>query len=192
MSIYTPLDINSPAIDGFPRIERHLTDLKGCFADQRAYANALAHDDPLIYSVVTVEPADGEGQLHYGLAKLMPGRIGAEYYMTRGHLHTFRAAAEVYLGMKGTGLVVIEGPRTGEAYTMPLNPYSISYVPGYVAHRTVNIGNEPLVYLGIYPAGAGCEYLSMAERNFGKVVADVSGQPAILDRTAFLAELNRR
>jgi glucose-6-phosphate isomerase len=32
------------------------------------------------------------------LGVLMPGKVGAEYFMTKGHIHAWRPAAEVYLG----------------------------------------------------------------------------------------------
>jgi glucose-6-phosphate isomerase len=55
-------------------------------------------------------------------------------------------------------------------------------VPGYTAHRTVNVGDEPLVYLGIYPANAGHDYGQIAKRNFRQMVLAGAQGPELVDR----------
>jgi hypothetical protein len=69
-----------------------------------AYASALAAGNPLRSTASQVSnPAAGEGDLHYGIGCLMPGKIGDEYFLTRGHLHAQRPAAEFYFGLNGEG-----------------------------------------------------------------------------------------
>ncbi|EIP99203.1 thermophilic glucose-6-phosphate isomerase-like enzyme [Opitutaceae bacterium TAV1] len=155
-----------------PMVTRRLSDLRGCFADTAAFDAALARgDDPLLYTVTAVEPAVGDGQLHYGLGILYPGRIGNEYYLTKGHLHTHRPAAEIYIGLSGDGAMLLEDEHnTDECRLAPLRAHTAIYVPGHTAHRTVNTGDKPLVYLGIYPANAGHDYGAIAEKNFAHVV----------------------
>lgn len=176
-------------IEGIPPTERRLSDLRGCFADEEAYAAALVEGDPVIYTVASVEPACGEGQLHYGLGMLMPGRIGAEYYLTKGHLHAWRPAAEIYIGLSGEGALLLEDEATGESNLAPLAPNRIVYVPGGTAHRTVNTGRVPLTYLGIYPADAGHDYGAIVGRNFRQVVVADEGHSTLVAREAFLASL---
>ncbi len=113
----------------------------------------------------------------------MPGKIGREYYLTKGHFHAWRPAAEVYLGLRGHGLMLLEDER--ESRVVPLMPQTAVYVPGHTAHRTINTGDEPLIYLGVYPAGAGHDYAAIAERNFRTVVVEANGQPVLLDRAAY-------
>ncbi len=170
---------------------RYLRDLEGWFADQRAYQAALARGNPLLYTVSSVKPAEGEGQLHYGLGVLMPGKVGAEFFLTKGHDHAWRAAAEVYVGLRGRGFLLLEDEPTGESRLLPLETNSVVYVPGHAAHRTINAGQEPLVYLGVYPAQAGHNYATIAERNFRQVLVDRAGQPVLLDRTEFLKNLQQ-
>ena len=88
-------DPQTGEIAGLKATRRHLSDLRGCFFDDEAYQAALKAEDALLYTVSTVEPGAGPGDLHYGLGRLMPGRIGAEYYLTKGHLHAWRDAAEI-------------------------------------------------------------------------------------------------
>ena len=172
-------------IPGAPRVQRHLSDLRGCFADAAAYDAALAAGDPLLYSVAVVEPATGDGDLHYGVGLLMPGRIGREYFMTKGHLHSWRPAAEFYFGLTGEGLMLLEDEATGESRIVPLRPNGAVYVPGHTAHRTMNVGHVPLTYIGVYPAKAGHDYSTIAKANFRCVVIERDGHPAMIERKDF-------
>lgn len=165
-----------------PMVRRKLSDLRGCFSDKAAYEAALAAGDPLLYEVTAVEPASGDGQLHYGLGILYPGKIGDEYFLTKGHLHSHRPAAEIYIGLKGSGVMLLEDEATGESKMVPLRPNSAVYVPGHTAHRTANTGSEPLVYLGIYPSNAGHDYGAIAEKNFRMVIVERDGRPEMILR----------
>jgi len=178
-------------IVGHPVAERRLSQLNNVFADPKAFAKTLtAQDNPLVYTVSSVAPAEGSGQLHYGLGKIMPGRVGQEYFMTRGHYHEWREAAEIYLGLGGTGYMLLETENRDDGQLIPLLPNSIVYVPGFTAHRTINTGDTPLTYLGIYPADAGHDYGALAQSNFRHVVVEVNGAPTLLRRTDYLAQLS--
>jgi glucose-6-phosphate isomerase len=179
LSVFDP---QSGRIEGAPRTERYLGDLRGCFADTQVYEHALAAGNPLVYAVTGVEPGVGEGDLHFGVGMIMPGRIGDEYFMTKGHLHTWRDAAEVYIGISGAGVMVLEREADGESRMVPLRPQGIVYVPGHTAHRTMNTGTVPLVYIGVYPARAGHDYTSIAQNNFQCMIVDRGGMPVMVQR----------
>jgi len=183
LSHYNPVTGEMP---GAKMVQRHLSDLSGCFADAAAYKAALELGNPLLYSVGAVEPANGEGDLHYGVGMLMPGKIGDEYFMTKGHLHAWRPAAEFYFGLTGDGMMLLEDEATGESRLVPLKPNGVVYVPGRTAHRTMNVGKTPLTYIGVYPAKAGHDYSTIATTNFRCVVVEKDGQPAMINRTIFL------
>lgn len=167
---------------GAPVVQRHLSDLHGCFADTAAFETALKAGNPLLYTVASVEPATGSGDLHYGVGRLMPGRVGAEYFMTKGHLHSWRDAAEIYIGLTGEGVMLLEDEATGESRMVELRPHGVVYVPGRTAHRTINTGSAPLTYIGVYPAKAGHDYGAIAARNFRCVVVEHNGRPAMIGR----------
>ncbi|MBX7123392.1 MAG: glucose-6-phosphate isomerase [Opitutaceae bacterium] len=167
---------------GAKPVERRLADLRGCFANSAAYETALAAGNPLLYRVASVEPAVGEGDLHYGVGCLMPGKIGDEYFMTKGHLHAWRPAAEFYFGLTGEGVMLLEDEAAGESRIVPLLPHHAVYVPGHTAHRTMNTGTAPLTYLGVYPARAGHDYSTIAQRNFRHVVVERGGKPVMIPR----------
>jgi glucose-6-phosphate isomerase len=184
-------DPDTGIIDGVPTVTRRLSDLRNCFADERAYEAALRQGNPIIYTVASVEPAAGEGQLHYGIGMIMPGRIGDEYYLTKGHLHEWRPAAEVYIGLRGEGMMLLEDLNSGESQMLELVSNSAVYVPGFTAHRTVNVGAVPLVYLGVYPAAAGHDYSTIAKKNFRKVIVMRNDRPVLMEREEFLRRLGR-
>ena len=180
--LLTRIDFATSSLSGRPVLERHLSDLRGSFRDEAAYEAALRDGDPLLYSVCSVEPVNAPGNLHYGLGVLHPGKIGDEYFLTKGHYHTRREAAEIYIGLKGEGAMLLEDEDTLESRMVSLKAGEIVYVPGNTAHRTVNTGGEPLVYLGVYPWNAGHDYGAIAERNFLRVIVERDGRPTLTDR----------
>ncbi len=177
-----PFALDTAALGDGPRSQRTLKDLKGCFADAAAFERALALGDPLVYEVGAFEPAQGQGQLHIGLGIIYPGKIGDEYFMTKGHYHAHREAAEFYIGLSGEGVMILEDETTGQSRAVPLRQHSIVYVPGHTAHRTANTGEVPLVYLGVYPADAGHDYAAIARHNFRKILVAQNGEPTLIDR----------
>jgi glucose-6-phosphate isomerase, archaeal len=185
-------DANSAALEGQVENQRRLSALRGCFVDEAAYAAAVAAGDPVLYATSGVESVQGEGQLHYVIGTLEPGKVGDEYYMTKGHIHAWRPAAEVYIGLRGEGTMLLQDEATGECIALPLAAERVVYVPGHTAHRTINTGSEPLVYWGVLSSAAGHDYGAVAERNFALVVVEVDGQPQVMERTAYLQRLAAR
>jgi glucose-6-phosphate isomerase, archaeal len=176
-------DPRTGTIGDEPCVQRRLADLRGCFHDVQAYERALEQGNALVYSVASFQPADGPGDLHCGLGVLQPGLVGDEYFLTKGHLHTWREAAEIYIGLSGEGVMLLEDEATRGSRMLPLQANSIVYVPGHTAHRTINTGDQPLAYLGIYPAGAGHDYHAIAKQDFDSVVLRCDGHPRLRSRT---------
>jgi glucose-6-phosphate isomerase len=182
-ALLSRFDPATGTLTGGTRVERRLSDIAGIFEDSEAYDAALASGNPLVYSVESIELGSGAGDLHFGLGVIHPGRIGREYFMTKGHLHGWREAAELYLGLSGNGVMLLEDERTGESNLLPLEAGCAVYVPGHTGHRTANVGDSPLSYLGVYPARAGHDYGAFAERNFRYVIADQDGRPTLIRRS---------
>ena len=181
-TLLAQIDPTLGTIGSAPLVKRHLSDLRGCYHDPTAFEALLSEGNPLVYSVSGVEPAAGAGDLHYGVGLIHPGMVGDEYFLTKGHLHTWRDAAEVYVGLAGEGAMLLEDETTGESRLLPLAANGVVYVPGHTAHRTMNTGNTPLVYIGIYPARAGHDYGALAKNNFRHVVVKRDGKPRLLER----------
>jgi len=179
------IDAVTGTLPGAKAVDRHLSDLRGCFADEAAYEAALEGGDELVYSVTTGLEDESEGGLSYGLGVVQPGRVGREYYLTKGHYHAWREAAEVYIGVSGAGGLVLENDEGAEQF-VPLGAGELVYVPGATAHRTVNTGDVPFSYVGIYPGQAGHDYASIAEDNFRLVVLAGPDGPVVMNRSDLL------
>lgn len=180
-SLTTQFDVAAGTIAGQKTTERRLSDLRECFANSDDYEAALAAGDPLVYKVSSFEPSHGNGDLHYGLGVIYPGAVGNEYWLTKGHLHSWRDAAELYVGLSGEGYMLLEDEATGETKFLPLKANTTVYVPGYTAHRTINTGTEPLAYLGIYPAKAGHDYDSIKTKGFRHRVFKTESGPKLVE-----------
>ncbi len=181
---YDPINAT---MEGGMVVTRHLSDVASCFYDSVACSALLAEGNPLLYRVTGVEQGDGEGNLHYGLGIVYPGKVGDEYFLTKGHLHSRREAAEVYIGLGGEGVMLLEEEATGNSRLEPLGAGRVVYVPGHTAHRTINTGSEPLTYFGVYPANAGHDYGAIAKKNFRMIVVERDGNPTMIERkTSYL------
>ena len=159
------------------RYEKHLPDLAGLYRDQSAFAAALAHDqgEP-VYWVESNSLADGPGALTIGISVLQPGRVGDEFAMTRGHLHERAECAELYYGLAGSGVMLLDA-LDGRSRAVPITPGTAVHVPGGWVHRSVNVGDETLATLFCYDTQAGQDY-GIIERAGGMsqlVVADGEG-----------------
>ena len=185
-------DPATAVISAFEGSNRWLSQLDDCFADELAYQAMLSQRDQVIYGLTSIDMASGEGQLHYGLGILQPGKVGSEYFMTRGHLHAWRPAAEVYICLRGQGMMILEHETEAAVSVLPFSANSVIYVPGYTAHRTVNVGNQPLVYWGVLSSEAGHDYEAIRQRNFSQVVIQLDGKPCAVSRIDYLQMLSEK
>jgi glucose-6-phosphate isomerase len=162
-------------------VKRHLSDMRGMYADAGAEQALTAANDPLIYEVLQYDVPKDNGQLIACTTVIHPGKVGAEYYMTKGHYHAKRDTGEVYLGLSGRGKLLME--VDGRFSCLDMVPSVIAYVPPYWAHRTVNTGDEPFVFLAVYPADAGHDYGTIEREGFSRRVIDRNGEPAVVPLT---------
>ncbi|MFM4776218.1 glucose-6-phosphate isomerase family protein [Aeromonas veronii] len=174
------LDFATGKLGGAELVEKSstLADLQGLFADLHAEA-ALSPDTPL-YRVAMLPGNGGEGDLNMGVTYLEAGRVGQEFFMTRGHIHARAEQAEYYFGLCGRGLLLLQD-MAGVCRLEQVFAGSVHHIPGHVAHRLVNTGETQLSALAVWPAIAGHDYRLMAERGFGlRVVAGKEGEPCVV------------
>ena len=140
------------------RYEKRRHELEGLYQDAEAFARyAREEHDGLAYWVDESRVDQGEGALIIGLSVLLPGVIGREYAMTRGHLHARSNRAELYYCVAGRGVLLMDDLH-GATRAAELTPGRAVHVPGEWVHRSVNIGTEPFSTLFCYPADAGQDY----------------------------------
>lgn len=153
-------------------IKRTLSSLQGQFLDQDAYQRMLAKEDTLVYEVYEIQRPTVAGELLSGISILHPGKVGREFFMTKGHFHTVRHTAEVYYCLQGEGFVVMEN-TDGESSIEPLSPGKVLYVPPGWAHRSICTGRQTdLITFFVYPGNAGHDYGTIEKQGFRTLVVE--------------------
>ncbi len=162
-------------------LERRLSSMKGQYQDSQAYNDQLLQSDLLLYEVYEINRPQIAGELLSGISIVHPGKIGNEFYMTKGHFHEILETAEIYYCLKGAGFMVMEDPE-GNTKVESLAPGNILYVPPRWAHRSICIGKqEDLITFFVYPGNAGHDYGTIEVQGFRKLVIDGSSGVEIID-----------
>lgn len=168
-------------------IVRTLSDMRGQYADTHAYEAMLRQGDLILYEVYEMRRPAQIGELSHGLSIVHPGKVGDEYFMTKGHFHAVVEAAEVYYCLRGEGMLLMETPE-GDWAVEELRPGRVVYVPPRWAHRSINTGSyEDLITFFVYPSHAGHDYGTIERHGFRKRVIERNGRPAIVDNPRWRA-----
>lgn len=169
------------------RYVKRFTELAGLYEDEAAFAAlAAARGEEVAYEVTEYRPSEDAGDMIFGVTRMVPGRVGREYFLTRGHIHARANRPEIYVGEAGAGVMLMESPE-GEIRTIAIAPRTICYVPPFWIHRSVNVGAAELVMSFAYPADAGQDYGIIA-RSGGmrrRVVDDGAGGWTLADNPAW-------
>ncbi len=157
--------------------------LAGFFQDKVS----LAGIDPatVVYRVEWWEPVSPtvEGGLFWGSTIIEPGRVGNEYFMTRGHFHTIRNRAEYYCTVQGNGMLLLMDELRNIKVEI-MSPGSLHYIPGGFAHRAVNTGDTALCFWACWPSDAGHDYETVASKGFSARVLSKNGKPVLVPEEA--------
>jgi glucose-6-phosphate isomerase len=147
------------------RYQKRLADLDGLYVDTAAFrVLASSRGNEVVYDVTDHRPSDQPGDLITGVTRMSPGKVGDEYYMTRGHIHANIDRPELYFGLKGEGLMLMESPD-GETRVVEIRANTVCYVPPRWIHRSVNFGTTDFVMLFCYPADSGQDYAIIEKSN---------------------------
>lgn len=174
------LNLNEYNLLGDPIINqtRKLKDLKGIFHDDAAYSNMKM--DQIIYSVQSWMPvSEGTpGGLFFGTTNLIPGKVGNEYFMTKGHFHELINRAEFYWCVRGEGMLILMNQER-VTWAEEMHPGSLHYVPSNIAHRVANTGNSTLIFGACWPSDAGHDYEEIAVNGFSARLVESHGKPIL-------------
>ena len=159
--------------------ERRLNEISAIFGDQAA-VKSISPETP-VYKVQSWLPvSEGTaGGLFFGASTIMPGKVGNEYFMTKGHFHSKSDRAEFYWGVQGKGVLILmdrdRNTRGEEVY-----PGSLHYIGGETAHRLANTGDENLVVGACWPSDAGHDYDEIAIHGFSARLVEFNGKPVLI------------
>lgn len=161
--------------------KRTLSQMRGAFADEAAVKKALESGDPVIYEFYELGAPEHPGDLAFGTSTVYPGKVGSEYYMTKGHFHTVLDTAEVYYTLSGEGFMLTEDPQ-GNVKLHRLSPGEAVYVPKRWAHRSVNTGTSPLITFFVFRGDAGHDYGTIETKGYRNLVIEgENGLPVMVD-----------
>ena len=182
--IRTPVELSLKdyKLNGEPVISqrRKLKDLAGIFRDEEAFS---AMDlEQTAYTVQAWLPVkEGtSGGLFFGTTNLMPGKVGNEYFMTKGHFHTQSDRAEFYWGVQGNGMLILMDCNRS-TWAEEMFPGSLHYIPAHVAHRVANTGDAILVFGACWPSDAGHDYEKIVQNGFSARLLGRNGKPELVD-----------
>jgi len=162
-------------------LRRYLSGMSDLYADSSAAQRILAEEGVrLIYEVYVVDVPEAEGQVLHSTTIIYPGRIGQEFHMTKGHFHVKRDRAEIYLGLAGTGALLLQ-TDDGIVRSVEMRRGAVAYVPPLWAHRTVNTGDAPFAFFAAWPGDAGHDYASIEQQGFAKLLVSQDGRAVLID-----------
>jgi len=186
----TPLKISkSPVEIGLTNFEmkgsaiqfqqRHLEEVASIYQDQEAVKKFPSQT--VVYTVQSWQPVtDGTGGgLFFGTSSIMPGKVGREYFMTKGHFHAQSDRAEFYWGVQGKGVLILMD-RDRNTWGEEVYPGSLHYIGKDIAHRLANTGGETLVVGACWPSDAGHDYEEIAVNGFSARLIEIDGHPVFV------------
>lgn len=160
--------------------KRYLSQMKDMFWEKNKAEKMVEQEDQLVYEFYELGCPERSGDLAFGTTILYPGKVGSEYFMTKGHFHVQIDTAEVYYAFSGEGFMVMEN-MLGDTITIPLTAGKAVYVPRGYAHRTVNTGNVPFVLFFTFAGDAGHDYGTIETKGYHKMVIEENGVPKVVD-----------
>lgn len=155
-------------------------DLKGIFADEETRQNL--DQDKIVYRVQYYFPIDEgtEGGLFFGNTTIYPGKVGNEYFMTKGHFHAKGDRGEYYWCIQGRGILLFMD-RNRNTWAEEMTTGSLHYMPENVAHRTINVGSDAMTFGACWPSDAGHDYGTILEQGFSARMLDINSKPELVN-----------
>lgn len=159
---------------------RHVSNIKGMFADSEAEQALIDGENPMVYEFYEMGAPESDSDLAFGSSITYPGKVGNEYFMTKGHFHTILDTAEVYYCLSGHGYMLMENPE-GEWSAQEISAGKMVYVPPRYAHRSINVGDVPMVTFFCFRGDAGHDYGTIETKGYRKLLVEKDGKVEIID-----------
>ena len=165
--------------EGVKTSTKTLDDIKDIFLDKAALSQKDLNS--IAYHVASYEPMEQgtPGGIYMGITYLEAGKVGNEFFMTRGHFHNNDKSVEYYWGVKGHGALILMD-KDRNVWVEEICPGSLHFIPAGIAHRVANIGSDQLVFAASWPADAGHDYQTIAKEGFAARLFDIDGKPTLV------------
>jgi glucose-6-phosphate isomerase, archaeal len=155
---------------------RKVSDLSRMFSDQSAVEEIIKTGDRLVYQIRYYPFITHNSDMALGTTMIIPGKVGNEYHMTKGHFHEANNQPEIYHCVQGEGFLQMM-TTAGEYVSVPWKPDTITHIPPQFAHRVVNVGSVPLVFIASFHVAAGHVYDLITNKGFKKIIIERDGKP---------------
>lgn len=149
---------------------KKVKDMLVCYNLSEIERDALEVDsEQAMYEVYKKNVSNERGRLLQCTTIIYPGHINKHFFMTRGHRHVDTNCDEIYHGVSGEGILLLQ--RGDEFKYIYIKKGVSAYIPGDWAHRTVTTSLEsPFIFYSIWPADSGYDYEYVKNNPFGKNV----------------------
>ena len=176
-----PVSVQLNPQDGsfLPCIEtelRKVSNLSAMFSDTNAVNNLIHLGDRIIYEIRYYPFLTGKSDMALGTTIIYPGKVGDEYHMTKGHFHETDDQPEIYHCVQGVGILqmmTLEGEYVSASWIKD----TITHIPPQYAHRVINTGSTPLVFVASFHIAAGHLYHPIETKGFKYIVIEKDGKP---------------
>jgi len=156
--------------------QRFVSNLAPMFFDQQAVREIIDQTDRLVYDIRYYPFITSNSDMALGVTRIYPGKVGDEYHMTKGHFHEREDQPEIYFCVQGNGFLLME-TMEGDFQAVLWTPGTITHIPPQYAHRVVNTGDHPLIFVASFHLSAGHVYEPIIERGFSQVIVQQNGGP---------------
>ncbi|MDR3750981.1 MAG: glucose-6-phosphate isomerase family protein [Terracidiphilus sp.] len=165
------------------RYTKRLSELRELFQDRDMADKEVERlQDPVVYEIAEYRKPGSD--IFFGTTTMSPGRVGREYYMTRGHFHERQDAAEVYYTQHGEGILLLE-LRDEQSMTVEMRPGLCAFIPPGWAHRSINTGSEKLIFVWMCNVAVGHDYGDILKRGMRKLVVARNQLPELIDNPSW-------
>jgi glucose-6-phosphate isomerase, archaeal len=157
---------------------KRLSEFRGIYRDGQALQRLVADRGDVETYTVREYRAEG-ADIFFGTTTMQPGLVGDEYFMTRGHFHARADRGEIYYTQSGTGILLLQS-RSGEVRSVPMAVGTCAFIPPDWAHRSVNTGHGPLVFVWCCNQDAGHDYAEILTGGMGQRVVARHGSAVVV------------
>jgi len=179
----SPVEIrlNDYLLKGLPIINqsRKLKDIAAIFKDQEAIKDLSMETMAYTVQIYFPVPEGTAGALAFGNTTIYPGKVGNEYFMTKGHFHGQADRTEFYWCIQGKGMLILVD-RERNTWAEEMFPGSLHYIGSNIAHRVANTGDTKLIFGASWPSDAGHDYEEIAKKGFSARLVEIDNKPVLI------------
>lgn len=157
---------------------RRVSNLVEQYSDELCAKELIGQTNPIVYEIYHHTFITNNSDMAMGMSIIAPGKVGIEYFMTKGHLHEQYNQPEIYYCVKGSGYLLLDdfkndfqAPKFSEGVAV--------HIPPQYAHRVVNIGDEQLIFVSAFHVAAGHVYEPVTKYGFAQLVVEENGKAVL-------------